>query len=1586
MRLAHPLLLALLLLGIVLGSAAADVREIPVRGGDSRLTLLERQDDALIYSVQIGRLVAMDVETPEGPFTRLMIPEFHCSKNEGSPELPMMNRLIEIPHGARASVEVVGVSSRSIDLGLFGIENRLLPAQPSMPKSADPAAWPFVYDRQAYNAPRVAQDLVAIASLGRLRAVDVGRLEVSPVEYFPAENRIVVYDAIEFRVRFEGADHAGGDDLKARTNSPFFEVVYERLDGYRGIHENYPDRVADVVTMVILTPPEFEAQIQSFVDWKVRRGFHVVVGVLGTPEVGTTTASIQAYIRNLYQNGTPELPAPSFVLFIGDVAQMPTWTLSGDPSDRPYCAIDADLVPEIYYGRWSATNPSQLQAILDKTMMYDQFTMPDPSYLGEVLMIAGMDASHGSTWANGQINYGTTYYFNQAHGILSHTYLYPQSGGMAAQIIADVSHGVGYANYTAHGSETSWADPYFGQSDVNNLTNYGKYPLVVGNCCSTSDYAYGECFAETWLRAPNKGAIGYIGGSNSTYWDEDYWWGVGYKAVSANPPFDPAHMGTYDGLFHDHGEAMAQWYVTSDALIFCGNLAVMESGSSRITYYWNIYNLMGDPSLTTYLGVPEPNSVLHPATIFTTWATVPIEAVPGSYVGLTKDGELIGAGTVGETGAIDLPILADPLTPGTAHLVVMMQNREPYQTDINVIVPATVYIDPDVIDANVETPISVGVFEYDGSTPKPGIEVWAEGLDYESGHAFTETDGYCEITVDYPYGPTLDIVGKDPAEPWELFRVPIQVNALSLTSPDLWVTTSIGLVDSFALNLPGTLHAQLGEAGATLWAFQNGASIASTTDDHLDLTPGALGVIRGLIALSGYDLYAEEFPVIEAFGTLSGHVDAGGSPAVGAVVKGYDGLGDLSFQATTNAQGNYAVGDEILCALYTVEVDFFGFEHWEEPFFVNYGANVLDIALVPAPSGVLSGTVLEDETDLPLAATIKVYRSDTMGLYAEAATDPLDGTYTTPALPYFDYVVIARSWHHIPETVNVTVAQPVTERNFWLDVTNGDFLVINDQTSKEFSVPAKLDEKTGEVLAEGLIVRESKGIADLLTDLENIGYTSTVETMSATNPATWSNYDLLIVSSGGRIDPLANAAFRSSLISFVDGGGHLLIEGGEVGYDFYSDSQFAPRVLHINDWDADQSGNVTVAAPAHYIVSVPNTITGPIAMSYVQYGDQDALDPTPDAVKVCSWTSYAANASVIAYDPNPAPQGGQIAFYAFNYSTMDAQVRPLLLQNTLTWLMEPEAGDCSVSGRVFLAGQSDFSGVRVEATPNGGSVVTGPTGEYSLPGLFAGPYTIRASKDGFTVATEAVVLAEAQQMEGVNFVLLPVQTNQFCRLPNLSIPDSYPTGVTDPMPVLLGGGTVSGLQVYVRITHTYIGDLIVRVQSPSGTTVTLHNRTGGTTDNLVGWYPSQLTPAESLDRFIGEPIDGVWKLFVSDNAGADVGTLNEWCLRLTYGSPADAGADLLPLELDLAAIRPNPTTSSAVIRYALPAAGPVDLGIFDVSGRRVATLAAKPMTPGRHDAIWDGRDDAGRFVASGLYFCRLEAGGRVLTRKLLRIE
>ncbi|MBU1950967.1 MAG: proprotein convertase P-domain-containing protein [Candidatus Eisenbacteria bacterium] len=1577
-------LLGAALLCLLMAGAQADLQTLSLSVAENQMTLEQQELETLQYRVQVGELTAMDVMTTEGAFSRLMIPGFHASQIEGTPELPMMNRLIEIPYGATVRVEVVSSESRLVNLADYGITHPIFPVQPSMPKNADPATWPFVINRDAYNVERVSRELVAVVPQGRLRSVNIGRLEVSPVEYYPAENQIRVYETIAFRIHFDNADFEAGNELKAETSSPFFQVLYNMIEGTRDAHDDHPNLMDSYATMVIVTPPEFENQMQEFVDWKTECGYNVIVAVTGTPEVGSTKEEIQTYIHTLYWMGTEEQPAPTFVLFVGDVEQMPTWTLSGDATDRPYCDVEGDLVPDIYYGRFSATNPTQLQAILDKTLMYEQFTMSNPSYLGEVVMIAGMDSGYGATHGNGQINYGTNEYFNAAHGIFSHTYLYPNSGSNAANIVQNVSDGVSFINYTAHGSTTSWSDPSFTQSNINGLQNSEEYCTAIGNCCLTSSYNIGECFAETWLRAPDKGAIGYIGASNSTYWDEDFWFGVGHTTnITANPTYAETGLGAYDGLFHDHGEAMTQWYVCNDAIVYAGNLAVLQSGSSRITYYWNIYNLMGDPSLSTYLGVPAENPVVYPPTIFTTWTSITIEAAPGSYVGLSRDGELLGAGMVGATGTLELPIFATPLLPGPAKLVVTAQNHEPYITDVSVIVPATIYIDPTWINANVETEISVGVFEYDGVTPKPGIEVWADGLNYESDHSFSDATGYCTITVNYPYGPKIDIVGQNPAEPWELFREYVSVVASSVLG-GLSVTTEVGLSNQFALNLPGVLHASCPVPDYTLWAFLNGELVGSTTDSEMEITPDETGSIEGIIAISGYNLIKRTFPVIEAFGTLAGHVDADG-PAVGAIVRGYDDEDDLIFTAVANASGDYNVGSDILVAPYTITADYFGYLHYETPFFVNYGANSLDIDMTAAPSGVMTGTVTQSLSGLPLEATVKIYRSDTMELYAETTSDPLDGSYTTSSLPYFDYSVNVKAWHHIPQTISMTIDQSVHNMDFVLDPTIGDLLLIDD-SAKSGIHPAKIDEKTGAVIAEEYTTETAKTAADMIADLEDLGYTVTSESISVTDPQMWGNYDLLMVCTGANTGSLPDAAFRNSLINFVENGGHLLIEGGEVGYTYRSDTNFGAKVLHITGWNSDSGGNVTVAEPDHYVMSVPNVITGPITVASSTYADQDAMDATTDAVVVGSWTSYPTDASIITYDSNPAPEGGQIVFFCFNYSAMDASVRPLLLQNTVTWLMTPEFGDCTVEGTVTLLDETDHSGVLVEVIPGGASTTTNAAGEYVLEGLFNGNCSIKASKDGWSIGMEDISLSSGQHMTGVDFLLTPVFASESCESPGLSIPDSNPTGVYDDMTISIGG-MVTAVEVYVNITHTYIGDLIVDLTSPDGTNVVLHNRSGGTAENIIGWYPTDLTPAESLDAFIGDDTDGNWRLHVSDNAGADLGVLNEWCLKIFYGGgSADVPVSGAPKSLALFSNTPNPLKMQTMIRFDLPKAGAVDLSIFDVTGRRVATLVSGAREAGTHQAVWTGRDQAGHPVASGVYFYRLAVDNRELTKKMLLMK
>ncbi|MFH1143994.1 MAG: FlgD immunoglobulin-like domain containing protein [Candidatus Eisenbacteria bacterium] len=88
-------------------------------------------------------------------------------------------------------------------------------------------------------------------------------------------------------------------------------------------------------------------------------------------------------------------------------------------------------------------------------------------------------------------------------------------------------------------------------------------------------------------------------------------------------------------------------------------------------------------------------------------------------------------------------------------------------------------------------------------------------------------------------------------------------------------------------------------------------------------------------------------------------------------------------------------------------------------------------------------------------------------------------------------------------------------------------------------------------------------------------------------------------------------------------------------------------------------------------------------------------------------------------------------------------------------------------------------------------------------------------------------------------------------------------------------------------------------------------------------------------------------------------------------------------ELTLAPANPNPFGALTALRFELPVAGNARVVVYDVSGRAVRTLADSRLDAGDHALIWDGHDDTGQALTSGLYFVRLYAEGQTRTRKVM---
>jgi hypothetical protein len=100
----------------------------------------------------------------------------------------------------------------------------------------------------------------------------------------------------------------------------------------------------------------------------------------------------------------------------------------------------------------------------------------------------------------------------------------------------------------------------------------------------------------------------------------------------------------------------------------------------------------------------------------------------------------------------------------------------------------------------------------------------------------------------------------------------------------------------------------------------------------------------------------------------------------------------------------------------------------------------------------------------------------------------------------------------------------------------------------------------------------------------------------------------------------------------------------------------------------------------------------------------------------------------------------------------------------------------------------------------------------------------------------------------------------------------------------------------------------------------------------------------------------------------------------------EGGAGEIADRFALGPVTPNPFVGGTEIVFSIPASSRVTVGVYDVSGRLVSTLVDDMMPAGRQSVSWDGKDAAGRSVARGVYFCRMEAGTFMATEKLVLLK
>lgn len=376
------------------------------------------------------------------------------------------------------------------------------------------------------------------------------------------------------------------------------------------------------------------------------------------------------------------------------------------------------------------------------------------------------------------------------------------------------------------------------------------------------------------------------------------------------------------------------------------------------------------------------------------------------------------------------------------------------------------------------------------------------------------------------------------------------------------------------------------------------------------------------------------------------------------------------------------------------------------------------------------------------------------------------------------------------------------------------------------------------------------------------------------------------------------------------------------------------------------AGCVTAALPQQYLVD------------YVRvYAD---IVNTPPTVAITSPTGGTVPAGNITIDATASDSDGSIAKVEF--------------YNGFTYLGEATAAPYSFTWNSVANGCYDLN---VRAIDNQGGVATSHVDLTVGTGCGQAPYL------GAPFALPTRVQAEAYDAGGEGVAYHDVDAansgGQYRPGEGVDLEACTDTG---------GGYDLGWIRPseYVEYTldapgaGTYPINVRVASQSAGGTfrlEFNGHDATGNVVVPVTGGWQTWTTVATTATLAAGTqvmrfvPLGGEFNVNWFDFVSAPAAVLPD-------GGPSR--------EL-LHAAYPNPFDRTLAIRYDLHARGSVRLALYDVRGRLVKTLVAgESMGAGSHEVIWDGRDDAGRPAAAGIYFYRLDAGPHSETRRLVRME
>lgn len=414
-------------------------------------------------------------------------------------------------------------------------------------------------------------------------------VRVTPFQYNPAQKKLRAIKSMNIRVN-SGTISLSSKVKSRRTTMAHLDAAY--LNGKSVLSSSRYTPVEAGDRMIVITTAALKEAVQPLVDWKNQKGINTTIHLYGD-EITASVNGIKSFIQSKYDTENV-----SYILLVGDWEDIPSKTETYETDDGKKavsCDPDytllkgGDLYPDAFAGRISASTALEVSNYVNKLITYEKAPKKEVTWYSKAVSI-GIDEGVPTDyeWMRDSINPLLTDY-----GYTEINNIFESVSGNKDDFNTFVNEGRSLINFMGHGNNTGFgfrdvSTFWFKQSDIENLTNENKLPIVIAVACEQGQFKGRTSMAETWTLKANGGAIAVVGASPSMDWKPPQ-----FSSLKQNSLITTDRHISYGAIFYNGQSHM---------------LDVHSSKAHKTVKTWTYF---GDPSLQMFTKVPQEMTVTY---------------------------------------------------------------------------------------------------------------------------------------------------------------------------------------------------------------------------------------------------------------------------------------------------------------------------------------------------------------------------------------------------------------------------------------------------------------------------------------------------------------------------------------------------------------------------------------------------------------------------------------------------------------------------------------------------------------------------------------------------------------------------------------------------------------------------------------------------------------------------------------------------------------------------------------------------------------------------------------------------------------